>query len=81
MRCALMSKGLYDIATGKTVKPSANDQGKLNEFIKSDGTAMILLTSALGLSQITLTENCNSSKKILDKLDSVYIQKSETNKM
>ncbi|KYN45078.1 hypothetical protein ALC56_00552 [Trachymyrmex septentrionalis] len=35
----------------------------------------------MDFSQITLIENCQSSKKILEKLDTVYEQKTEINKM
>lgn len=40
-----------------------------------------MLTAAMETTQITLVESCTSSKKILDKLDLVYQQKSEFNKM
>lgn len=49
--------------------------------MKARGYAMFLLTSSINLSQIILLENCNLSKKIMDKLVSIYEQKSETNKM
>lgn len=51
------------------------------KWIKDDAYAMFLLTSAMDFSQITLIENCETSKEILDKLDAVYEQKSETSKM
>ena len=42
---------------------------------------MFTLTAGMEISQITLVESCETSKAILDKLDSVYQQKSEFNKM
>ena len=81
MKCALRAKGLYDIATG--IIPIPNDDRLLEKqrWIRDDSTAMFILTSALELSQITLIENCQTSKEIVDKLDSIYEQKSELNKM
>ncbi|KAK7865112.1 hypothetical protein R5R35_014643 [Gryllus longicercus] len=42
---------------------------------------MFILTSALDYAQITLIENCESSHQIIDKLDSIYLQRSESGKM
>lgn len=42
---------------------------------------MFLLTSTMDYTQVTLIENCKSSKEILIKLDAIYEQKTEINKM
>lgn len=81
IKCALIAKGVYDITTGKVTKPGQDKPKDLESWIKSDGYAMYLLTSAMDISQISLVENCSSSKEIMDKLDSIYLQKSETTKM
>lgn len=38
---------------------------------------MFVLTSAMELLQITLIENCTTSKEIFDKLNSIYEKKTE----
>lgn len=81
MNCALRAKGLLDIVNGVLVKPQDDIDGKLSKWDKSDAIAMFTITSAMELNQITLVENCASSKQIMDKLNSIYEQKSETNKM
>lgn len=80
IKCALKAKGVYDVADGTTPKP--RDPGEtLTAWNKKDALAMFTLTAAMNYSQITLIENCDSAKEILDKLDSVYMQKTEMNKM
>lgn len=81
IKCALRAKGLYEIATGVALKPNNDRPAEKQEWLKDDATAMFILTSALELTQITLIENCQTSKEIVDKLDSIYEQKSELNKM
>ncbi|XP_036143363.1 uncharacterized protein LOC118645761 [Monomorium pharaonis] len=78
--CALQAKGLFGISKGTEVRPvtEGNEQKK---WIKDDAYIMFLLTSAMDYSQITLIENCQSSKQIIDKLDAIYEQKTEMNKM
>lgn len=79
MRCALKAKGIYDVL--EKVPPSAAQPEELTEWIRQDAQAMFLLTSTMDLKQITLIENCESAKEMLQKLDAIYMQKSETNKM
>ncbi|KAK7865421.1 hypothetical protein R5R35_012787 [Gryllus longicercus] len=80
MNCALRAKGLYEIVLG-TVLKSENNNETQKAWIKNDSTAMFILTSALDYAQITLIENCESSHQIIDKLDSIYLQRSESSKM
>ena len=80
MKCILRAKGVYNVADGTMVKPEQAG-AHLNAWLKNDAIAMCILTSALELKQITIIENCESAKEILNKLDSVYEQKSEVNKM
>lgn len=80
IKCALKAKGLWNIVEGKTLKPTVNIQEE-EIWEKKDAQGMFMLTAAMGLNQITLIENCDTSKEIVDKLDSIYLQKSETNKM
>ena len=80
--CALRARRLFKIAKGIEVKPeTAAEVAVRKKWTKDDACAMCLLTSAMYYSQITLIENCQSSKEILDKLDAIYGQKTETNKM
>jgi len=81
MKCALKAKGLYDIANGVKLNPGIAEPQENNNWIKQDAIAMFTLTSAMSLSQITLIENCETSSDIFNKLNSIYEQKSETNKM
>ncbi|KAJ8887025.1 hypothetical protein PR048_013239 [Dryococelus australis] len=48
---------------------------------KRDASAMFVLTSAMDFKQIAIIENCSMSFEIIEKLDSIYQQKSEFNKM
>lgn len=80
IKCALRAKGLWSIADGTKAKP-ANAGDEQERWVKQDAQAMFILTASMEFEQITLIENCDSSKEILDKLDSIYLQKSETNKM
>ncbi|KAK7861884.1 hypothetical protein R5R35_001481 [Gryllus longicercus] len=80
MNCALRAKGLYEIVHGTELKPENNNETQ-KAWIKNDATAMFILTSALDYAQITLIENCESSHQIIDKLDSIYLQRSESSKM
>lgn len=81
VNCALRAKGLLEIVKGELVKPNDDTGGKLVKWDKDDAIAMFTITSAMDLKQITLVENCTSSKEIIDKLNSIYEQKSEMNKM
>lgn len=75
IKCALRAKGI-DINTGKP-----KDAKEIEEWKKNDGTAMFIITSAMDYRQIALIENCENAKQIMDKLESIYEQKSEFNKM
>lgn len=77
MCCALRAKGLFEIVKGIEGKPLATGDVQ-KKWIKEDA---FLLTSTMDYSQITLIENCQSSKQIMDKLDAIYEQKTEMNKM
>lgn len=79
VKCALRAKGLYGIADGSTPKPEVFAEGEL--WNKKDAQAMCIITAAMGLNQISLIENCETSKQVLDKLNSIYDVKTETNKM
>ena len=81
VKCALRAKGVYDIALGERKKPSTSNTDEESIWSKKDAQAMCIVTSTMDLSQITLIENCETSKEILDKLDGIYALKSETNKM
>lgn len=73
MKCALKAKGI-DISKER---PDQNDA----DWLKKDGMAMFIITSSMNLNQITLIENCETAMEIMKKLESVYEQKSELNKM
>uniref|UniRef100_A0A1Y1MYL6 Retrovirus-related Pol polyprotein from transposon TNT 1-94 n=1 Tax=Photinus pyralis TaxID=7054 RepID=A0A1Y1MYL6_PHOPY len=78
LKCALRAKGVFEVA-----KPNADPANveNLERWNKKDAIAMFTLTSAMELGQITLVENCASAKEILNKMDSIYQQNTETNKM
>lgn len=73
IKCALKANGI-DISVPK---PETNS----TDWLKKDGTAMFIITSSMDLKQITLVENCETAQEIMSKLESVYEQKSELNKM
>lgn len=73
IKCALRAKGI-DI-----VKPQPEYDSDV--WLKNDGMAMFIITSAMDYRQIALIENCDSAAKIMEKLESIYEQKSEFNKM
>lgn len=83
INCAMRAKGILDIVTGKREKPTDMQENinDLEKWNKQDALAMCILTSSMELSQISLVENCITSKGILDKLNSIYEMKTETNKM
>lgn len=91
IKCALRAKGLDKIVTGIDEKPNSAIGGDvaaktaaeaaIEKWDRKDGAAMCLLTLAMDFSQITLIENCSTSKSVLDKLDSIYEQKSVMQKM
>ncbi|GBP61070.1 Retrovirus-related Pol polyprotein from transposon TNT 1-94 [Eumeta japonica] len=58
-------------------KPEINS----TEWLKNDGMAMFIITSSMDFKQITLIENCETAKEIMEKLESIYEQKSELCKM
>lgn len=80
MKCALKAKRVYKIASGKEALP-AEPAATRETWLTKDAITMFTVTSAMDVSQITLIENCETSKEIFDKLDSVYQQKTEVNKM
>lgn len=73
VKCALKANGI-DISIPK---PATNE----SDWLKKDGMAMYILTSSMDLKQITLIENCETAQEIMLKLESIYEQKSELNKM
>lgn len=73
VKCALKANGI-DISIPK---PATNE----SDWLKKDGMAMYILTSSMDLKQITLIENCETAQEIMMKLESIYEQKSELNKM
>ena len=90
INCVLRAKGFHNIARGIDVKPEVMGTMETSisiqtaarkKWLKENACIMFLVTSAMDFSQITLIENCQSSKKILEKLDTVYEQKTEINKM
>lgn len=73
INCALRARGL-DI---KKPKPVSNS----DQWDKDDGKAMFIITSALDLHQVALVENCVTAAEVMEKLESIYEQKSELHKM
>lgn len=73
IKCALRAKGL-DITQPK---PETN----AHQWNKDDGMAMFIMTSAMDLKQVALIENCETALQVMTKLESIYEQKSELNKM
>jgi hypothetical protein len=75
LQCALNAKGL-DITQKRPEKKEED-----SAWSKNNGLAMFIISSAMDLKQITLVENCETAAEMIDKLNSVYEQKSELNKM
>lgn len=75
VKCALRAKGLN---IEKARPAEANSQV---QWDKDDGMAMFILTSSMDLNQISLIENCETAKQVMTKLEAIYEQKSEYNKM
>lgn len=73
IKCALKAKGI-DISIQKT-------EANADAWLKKDGMAMYVITSSMDLNIITLIENCETALEIMSKLESIYEQKSELNKM
>ncbi|KAG7313042.1 hypothetical protein JYU34_000125 [Plutella xylostella] len=73
MKCAMQANGI-DISKPKPAT-------KEGDWLKKDGMAMYILTSSMELKQITLIENCETAQEIMLKMESIYEQKSELNKM
>lgn len=80
MKCALKAKGLYEIASGEEALLEEPPETR-EAWLTKDAVALFTVSSAMDVNQITLIENCETSKEIFDKLDSVYQQKTEFNKM
>jgi hypothetical protein len=76
IKCALRAKGI-DV---NLPKPERDDKDYA-AWLKQDGMAMYIMTSAMDFKQISLVENCETALQMLQKLESVYEQKSELNKM
>lgn len=74
IKCALRAKGL-DIQI-----PQPKDENKA-QWNKDDGMAMFIITSAMDLKQIALIENCETALEVMNKLESIFEQKSELTKM
>uniref|UniRef100_A0A1Y1NHZ0 Retrovirus-related Pol polyprotein from transposon TNT 1-94 n=1 Tax=Photinus pyralis TaxID=7054 RepID=A0A1Y1NHZ0_PHOPY len=85
IKCALRARGVFEVANGDCEKPSgAEGEGTAKEveaWNRKDAIAMCILTSAMELSQITLIENCGSAKDVISKMDTIYQQNTESNKM
>lgn len=81
IKCAMKAKGVFMYTDGKVPLPGEEKVKELQEWYKKDAIAMFTLTSSMELSQITLVENCETSNEMLTKLDTVFDQKSELNKM
>ncbi|CAH2108876.1 unnamed protein product [Euphydryas editha] len=74
INCALKAKELNIHAARPTT-------GDTNQWEKNDGMAMFIITSSMELNQISLIENYVTAKEVMVKLESIYEQKSELNKM
>lgn len=70
LNCALKAKDVFNVATGITPKPEDDKEAK--RWTRDDATAIFIVTSSMEVLQITLVENCQSSLKIIHKLDSIY---------
>jgi hypothetical protein len=75
IKCALRAKGLNI----NELKPESRDEQVI--WNKQDGMAMFILTSSMDLDQISLIENCETAKEVMNKLEAIYEHKSEFNKM
>lgn len=75
VKCALRAKGL-NIEKARPAETSSQVQ-----WNKDDGMAMFILTSSMDLNQVSLIENCETAKQVMTKLEAIYEQKSEYNKM
>lgn len=73
IKCALRAKGL-DITRKR---PESNPE----QWDKDDGMAMYIITSAMDLHQVAMVENCETASEVMMKLESIFEQKSELNKM
>lgn len=80
IKCALKAKGIYHVVDGSSTKPESTGQD-LSTWSRNDAQAMFVITVVMDLNQITLIKNCESSRGIITKLDSIHQQKTETNKM
>lgn len=81
IKCALRAKGVLEVAVGESVQPSSTNLKDLENWNRKDAIAIFTITSTMDLSLITLIENCSSAHQVFEKLDTIYDQKSETNKM
>lgn len=79
INCALKAKGVYNVASGMKVKPGVT--GDIEKWEKDDAIAMFTITAAMEARHITLIESCTTSCGMLAKLDSVFQQRSDFNKM
>lgn len=77
--CALKAKGLFEFVNGAAKKPEKTEE--MEAWARRDANAMFVLTSAMEFKQIAIIENCSTAVEIMEKLDSIYQQKSEFNKM
>lgn len=79
IKCALKAKGI-DLKKQMPSGAGASADSQ-NQWMKNDGMAMYIITSSMELSQITLIENCETALEIMEKLEAIFEQKSEINKM
>ncbi|KAF2890287.1 hypothetical protein ILUMI_15886 [Ignelater luminosus] len=81
LKCALMVKGLYGYVDGTIKNPAADKTTELEKYCKEDAMELFLISYSVDYNQIRLIESCNSAAKAIEKLNSVYKQKSESFKM
>lgn len=72
--CALQAKDVEEVINEEVNREEPN-------FRKKDGIAKLLIASTLEGKYIPLIESCTSAKDMLQKLESIYGQKTEVNKM
>lgn len=81
LKHVLQAKGLLGYVNGELQKPGDDDKEGVRKFLEKDALAMCVISSALDYGQVRIIENCEYAKQALDRLDSIYKQKSEFSKM
>lgn len=72
----MSARCLFGYVSGDVKKPNDSNQEELAKFLKEDNTALFIISSAFSLEKIKTIQNCDSAKDALDKLDSIYKNKS-----